>query len=217
MTKEGLTEIVLIVDKSGSMMPKRSATIEGYNKFLADQRGLPGEMAVTTVLFDTVMNTLHDRKALDEVKDLTEGDYQPDGYTALLDAVGHHIDTLGHVLSNTPEADRPSQIIFVIITDGEENSSKEYSWAQVKEKIIHQQEKYGWEFIYLGAHADAFQHGGALGIQEAGIAKFVDDGIGVDSAFAVTSDAVQRTRAGGKVADMVMMEELAKKDPRTKG
>ena len=139
------------------------------------------------------------------------------GRFPLLDAVGHHIDRLGHTLSNTDEPDRPAQIIFVIITDGEENSSKEYSWDQVRDKIIHQQKKYSWQFIYLGAHADAFSHGGNLGIQAAGIAKFMDDGQGVDAAFAVTSDAVMRTRKGGKVADVAMAVAMGKKDSRTKG
>ena len=138
--EKNLTEIVFVLDRSGSMKPLEEDTIGGFTEFIEKQRKIEGEAYITTVQFDTSYQVLHEHVALDEVKPLTKDDYSARGGTALLDAVGRTIDNLGVRLSNTPEEERPEHVIFVITTDGEENSSMSYSLQKVREMIAHQQE-----------------------------------------------------------------------------
>lgn len=156
--KQGLTEIVFILDKSGSMGGLEKDTIGGYNAFLEKQRKIEGEAFVSTVLFSDRDEVLHDRVPLSEIKNLTEEDYSVGGCTALLDAIGGAVHHIGNVHKYAREEDRPEKTIFVITTDGEENSSSEYSYNRIKQMISRQTQKYGWEFIFLGANMDAIDN-----------------------------------------------------------
>lgn len=162
--KDNLTEIVFILDKSGSMGHLRGDTIGGYNTYIEDQKKEPGEAFLTTVLFDDKYVLLHDHVDLKEVQPLTERDYRPGGCTALMDAIGKTINSVGQRMANTPEEERPAHVIFVITTDGYENASKEFDRAKVKAMIEHQQSKYSWTFLFLGAGIDAYSEAESIGI-----------------------------------------------------
>ena len=195
--KKNLTEIVFVLNRSGSMTPLEEDTIGGFNEFIEKQRKIEGEAYITTVLFDTSYQVLHEHVALDEVKPLTKDDYSARGGTALLDAVGRTIDNLGVCLSNTPEEERPEHVIFVITTDGEENSSMSYSLQKVREMIAHQQEKYSWQFIFLGANMDAVSEAGKLGICASHAANFTPSHSGVRNMYSrALNDVVYSARIG---------------------
>ena len=161
--REDLTEIVFLLDRSGSMSGLESDTIGGFNSFVKQQAGF-GETRITTILFDDKYELLHDG-ANASVAVLTEKQYYVRGMTALLDAVGKAITDVGKRLAETAEPDRPGKVIFVITTDGQENSSKEFTYAKVREMITHQQEKYSWEFVFMGANIDVAAEGSRLGIK----------------------------------------------------
>ena len=154
--KKGFTELVFILDRSGSMGGLESDTIGGFNAMLEKQRKLDGECRITTVLFDNRYELLHDRIDIRAVSPMTEREYQVGGSTALLDAMGRTIQKMVNVQKSTAEEYRAENVMFVIITDGEENSSREYSAQKVK-AMIEQEKKYGWEFIFLGANIDAVE------------------------------------------------------------
>ena len=154
------TELVFILDKSGSMAGLESDTIGGFNAMLQKQKALPGACRITTVLFDNRYELLHDRIDIRAVSPVTEREYQVGGSTALLDAIGRTIQKLAGVQRNTAEEYRADKVMFVIITDGAENSSREYSSQRVKAMIEHEKEKYGWEFVFLGANIDAVETAG---------------------------------------------------------
>ena len=162
--KKGLTELVFIVDRSGSMAGLEKDTIGGFNAMLKEQAELEGEARVTTVLFDNQYRLLHDRIDIRAVAPLTEKDYRVGGGTAFLDAIGRTIKKIRAVQKQTAEEYRAEKVLFVIITDGEENSSRKYSAEQIKECIEHQKEKYGWEFVFFGANMDAVLEASKLGI-----------------------------------------------------
>lgn len=154
MSNPNKAEIIMIVDKSSSMFPKRQESISGFNVFIEEQKKLPGEAFLTLCLFDTKYEIVKNGVPLKDVQPWTTDDYNPSGYTALLDAVGRTIDETGKRLSDLKEEDRPGVVIVCVLTDGEENSSREYNRATVQEKIKHQTGKYGWQFIYLGNNPD---------------------------------------------------------------
>lgn len=163
--KEGLTEIVAILDKSGSMERLTKDTIGGYNAFIKEQQETPDDAILSTVLFSTGNEIiLHNRKNIKNIKPITQKEYKASGGTALLDAMGRAIRHIGMVLSNTAEEERPSKVIFLIITDGEENSSSEYNFDKVKSMVEHQKNKYNWEFLFMGANIDAFSVAESIGI-----------------------------------------------------
>ena len=162
--QKGLTELVFIVDRSGSMAGLEKDTIGGFNAMLKEQAELEGEARVTTVLFDNQYRLLHDRIDIRAVAPLTEKDYRVGDGTALLDAIGRTIKKIRAVQKQTAEDYRAEKVLFVIITDGEENSSRKYSAEQIKECIEHQKEKYGWEFVFFGANMDAVLEASKLGI-----------------------------------------------------
>ncbi|MDO5345251.1 MAG: VWA domain-containing protein [Lachnospiraceae bacterium] len=162
--KQNLTELVFILDRSGSMAALTSDTIGGFNSMIEKQKEEPGEAYVTTVLFDNRYEVLHDHIPLPEIRPITDRDYYARGNTALLDAVGRTINTVGARLNATPEEERPSKVIIVITTDGLENCSHEFTAAQIRKMITHQQEKYNWNFIFLGANMDAVGEAEKLGI-----------------------------------------------------
>ena len=188
-------EIVYILDKSGSMFGYTTDTIGGFNSSLHKQKEDVESGVITTVLFDTRHYTLHDRLPLNEVPDITEKEYQPGGSTALLDTLGDtisHIEKIHHYIR---KEDVPEQTIFVIITDGLENASREYSPQQVR-SMIEKKQKEGWEFVFLGANIDAIETAGHYGIDATHTTNFCQDDEGIELAFASVSDFVHsRTRA----------------------
>ena len=197
--KQGLSEIIFVIDKSGSMGTKKEDAIGGFNQCLEDQRKEDGEARVTVTLFDTDYNVIHDGMPINDVPLLTMDTYRPGGNTALLDAMGTTIDRVGDRLHATPEEERPEHVIMVIITDGQENSSKEYtSKAQIAEKIRVQQDTYKWTFLFLGADMDAINEAQAMGIGHT--AMGTQTGAQVKAAFGMVSRAVSCVRGGGKAS-----------------
>ena len=199
--KKGLTEIVFILDKSGSMSGLESDTIGGYNSFLERQKKVEGEALVSTVLFSDYNKVIHDRVELSKVEPLNDKQYTTDGCTALLDAIGGAIHHIGNVHKYARDEDRPEKTIFVITTDGQENSSREYSYEKIKKMIEKQQEKYGWEFIFLGANIDAIGEAGKLGIASNRAVRYECDGVGTMINYDCISETVSLMRTCAPVPE----------------
>jgi Mg-chelatase subunit ChlD len=160
------TELVFILDKSGSMVGMEKDTIGGFNAMIERQKALDGEVYVSTVLFSSRSEVLHDRKRLEEIQPLTEKDYRVGGGTALLDAIGRAISHIGNIHKYARKEDVPARTLFVITTDGMENASRQYNSRQIKDMVRRQEEKYGWEFLFLAANIDAVETAEGLGIRE---------------------------------------------------
>ena len=192
--KKGLIELVFILDKSGSMGGLETDTIGGYNSMLKKQKTVAGEAHITTVLFDNRFELLHDRIDIRAVSPITENEYCVGGSTALLDAIGLTIQKIINVQKNTAEDYKAKKVMFVIITDGEENSSRRYSADRVRQMIEHQKTQYGWEFVFLGANIDAVETAGRFGISPDRAQNYHADSEGVELNFRVISDAVATFR-----------------------
>lgn len=197
--KKNLTELVFILDKSGSMNGLEEDTIGGYNSMLEKQRKVDGECIITTVLFDNHYELLHDRIDIRAVRPITRKEYFVGGSTALLDAIGRTIRKIGTVQENTAEDYRAEKVMFVIITDGAENASRHYCSMQIRQMIQRQKERYGWEFIFLGANIDAVETAGRFGIDADRAVDYVPDGKGTELNFRVMSEAVAAFRECGAV------------------
>lgn len=169
--------------------------IGGFNTFLEEQKKVKGEATLTFVQFDTEYEVVHENKPLDDVPALDQKTFQPRGATALLDAIGRTIDDTGRRLSNMPEPNRPDQVIVAILTDGEENSSRQYNLSKVKEMITHQMDKYQWEFFFLGANQDAFAEAGKIGISAQNSFNFDATTEGVGIAYEKMSCMVSERRS----------------------
>lgn len=193
------TELVFILDRSGSMSGLESDTIGGFNAMLKKQKEVDGVCNITTVLFDNRYTLLHDRLDIRAVAPLTEKDYTVGGSTALLDAIGKTIHKIGAVQKYSRAEFRADKVLFVIITDGAENSSRHFSPKMVKEQIRHQTEKYGWEFIFLGANIDAVETASRFGIAPERAVDYVPDSRGTALNFEVMSETVASYRACGSV------------------
>lgn len=187
-------EIVLIIDKSGSMQAIKEDAIGGFNSFLSQQKNIDREANVTFVLFDDRYQLVHDGKDIREVEELNGTTYQPSGTTALLDAVGRTVDRVGERLDSIEDDEKTENVIVFILTDGKENASSDYTRDQVKEMIEHQQTKYDWEFIYGGANQDAFAEAGSIGIKVKNSFNFDATGEGTREAYAESSDMVANYR-----------------------
>ena len=194
-------EVVFIMDRSGSMAGLEADTIGGFNSMLEKQKKEEGEVIWSTVLFDHVSEVVHDRVSIDRVDELDEDTYFVRGSTALLDAVGGAIRHIGNVHKYAREEDRPEKTVFVITTDGMENSSMIYDYAKVKRMIKRQQERYGWEFIFLGANIDAVGVAGRIGISEERAARFHNDGAGIAVNFSAVSETIRGVRAKGVICE----------------
>ena len=192
--KKGLTEIVFILDKSGSMSGLEADTIGGYNSFLERQKKEEGEAYVSTVLFSDTNSVIHDRVPISKIEPMNDKQYSVGGCTALLDAIGGAIKHIGNVHKYAREEDRPEKTVFVITTDGQENSSRVYDYEKIKKLVKKQQEKYGWEFIFLGANIDAITEAGRLGIASNRAVCYECDGVGTMLNFECMSESIANFR-----------------------
>ncbi len=199
--KKGLTELIFILDRSGSMSGLGSDTIGGYNAMLEKQKKEPGEAVITTVLFDDKYELLHDRINIRGIEPITEKEYYVRGTTALLDAVGRTISKIVNVQKHTVEDERAENVMFVITTDGMENASREYSYEKIRRMIEHQKSKYGWEFIFLGANIDAVDTAERFGIGQDRAVNYNADSEGTLLNYEVISETVSNLRACREISE----------------
>lgn len=197
--RENMTELVFILDRSGSMAGLESDTIGGFNAMIARQKKEDGEALVSTVLFDNDSEVLHDRVSLDEIRPMTDEDYNVRGCTALLDAIGDAIHHIGNVHKYARPEDVPAHTLFVITTDGMENASHKYSSDKVKRMIERQKEQYGWEFLFLGANIDAVETAAHIGIAPEHAVNYHCDAVGTALNYEVVSEAICYHRRSGTV------------------
>ena len=195
--KNNLTEIVFILDRSGSMARLVEDTIGGFNSFIETQKQEDGEALLTTILFDDKYEILHNGVDIKTVKPMTTKEYSARGMTALLDAIGKTINTVGDRLNKTKEDDKPSKVIFVITTDGQENMSKEFNQAQIKAMIEHQINTYNWQFLFLGANIDAVGTAQSFGISGQFASNYTANSVGTDSLYSSLSKSVASYRSAG--------------------
>ncbi|MBQ1490670.1 MAG: VWA domain-containing protein [Blautia sp.] len=209
--KKGLTEMVLILDRSGSMKALEEDTMGGFNSLVEKQKAEEGEAYCSVVLFDHERIVLYDRVDIEKVPPMTRKDYYARGMTALLDAVGFSIHHISNIHKYAREEDVPEKTVFVIITDGLENASKHYTYQKVKEMITEKQEKYGWEFIFLGANIDAVEEAGRIGIRPNQAARYEADKEGTRVGYAAASKVLCRARSRSRdhvVASLLEEEDL---------
>ena len=202
----GIAEVVFIIDRSGSMTGLEADTIGGFNSTLKEQRESSDNVIWSTVLFDHEQEVIHDRVPIDEVSELTRDEYYVRGTTALLDAVGGAIHHIGNVHKYARPEDRPARTLFVITTDGMENSSRRYTYEKVKHMIERQQKRYDWEFLFMGANIDAVSVAGRMGIPAMRAATYINDEIGIQTNYRVVKEAVRRTASMEDLGDELMCE-----------
>lgn len=189
-----MTELVFILDRSGSMSGLEKDTIGGFNSMLEKQRKEPGDAVVSTVLFDNETEVIHDRVVIADVPNLTDKEYFVRGCTALLDAVGGAIHHIGNVHKHACKEDVPEKTLFIITTDGMENASRHYTYDKVRNMIERQKERYGWEFLFLGANIDAAAEAKRFGIDESMAANYHCDEVGTVLNYEVISEAITSVR-----------------------
>ena len=217
---KNLTEIVFILDRSGSMSGLESDTIGGFNAMIEKQKKAPGEALVSTILFDNVSEVIHDRVNIRDIKPMTDSEYCVRGCTALLDAIGGAIYHIGNVHKYAREEDVPAHTLFVITTDGMENASRRYDSARVKQMIEHEKSKYGWEFLFLGANIDAVETARHFGISEDRAVNYHSDSEGTQLNYEVVSEAICAVRCstplGADWKKRIDEDYNARKDERRK-
>ena len=194
--KENLTSINVIIDRSGSMQGLAKDTIGSFNTFLADQKTVPGEAVFTLCTFNHDYTLVHDFIELSSVPDLNPKTYAPSGNTALLDAMGTTINSVGQKLAAMVEADRPSKVIFLIITDGQENASSRFTREQIASMVTHQKDTYNWEFVFMGANIDAITEGTSLGISAANTMQYDATSAGTHKLYQTSSNSLRSYRSG---------------------
>ncbi len=197
--KKNLTELVFILDRSGSMAGLEADTIGGFNSMIEKQKKAEGEALVSTVIFDNVSEVIHDRVNLRDIKPMTEDDYTVRGCTALIDAIGSAIKHIGNIHKYAREEDVPEHTVFIITTDGMENASRIYTSDEVKKMISRQKEKYGWEFLFLGANIDAVETAKHFGISADRAVNYNSDSDGTALNYEVLSETVTAFRAGAPI------------------
>ena len=207
--RDNSTELVFILDKSGSMAGIADDTIGGFNANLKKQQGDEGEAYVTTALFNDRYELLHDRKPIREVRPITDREYEAGGMTALLDAIGKTIALMVQVQKKAGAKKRSDKVLFVIITDGMENASREYSLKKVREMVSFQQEKYGWEFLFLGANIDAVETAMDLGIRKDRAVDFCPDAAGMNLNYEAIYSVSKCMKSSGRI-DENWKKEIAK-------
>ena len=215
--KKNLTEMVFILDKSGSMAGLEADTIGGFNSMIERQKKQEGEALVSTVLFSNGSKVIHDRVDIARVAPLTEREYFVGGCTALIDAIGGAIHHIGNVHKYAREEDRPEHTVFVITTDGMENASHLYTSDEVKQMVERQKEKYGWEFLFLAANIDAVETAAHFGISEERAVQFHSDSVGQQLNYEVVSDAVRCVRESrplGSIWKKRIEEDYKSRKPR---
>lgn len=193
--KNNITELVFIIDRSGSMSGFEADTIGGFNSTIEKQKEGEGKVYVSTVLFDNTSEVIHDRVNIRDVKPMTREDYRVRGCTALLDAIGGAIHHIGNIHKYARPEDVPEHTIFVITTDGMENASRHFCAEEIKEKIGRQSEKYGWEFIFLAANIDAVETAASIGIRKERAANYRQTQKGVERSYHAMSEAIRSVRA----------------------
>ena len=208
--KNNITEIVFILDRSGSMSGFEADTIGGFNATIEKQKEQDGKVYVSTVLFDNISEVIHDRIDINEIKRMTRRDYQVGGCTALLDAIGGAIHHIGNIHKYARPEDVPEHTIFIITTDGMENASHRYSGDKVKEMIKRQTEKYGWEFIFLAANIDAVETAENIGIRKERAANYRQTKEGVYRSYCAMSEAISSVRCN--CAEAMNLEEYLKEE-----
>lgn len=205
--KKDYTHIAIVLDRSGSMASCADDTIGGFNTFIEEQKNGQGEASLTLCQFDTVYETVHDAIALKDVPPLK---FEPRGSTALLDAIGRTINDTGAWLKGKPEEERPERVVFVILTDGHENASHEFTRPQIKEMIQRQEGSYKWQFVFLGANQDAIATGADMGIPMSSTLTY--DTKNTRQAFHTVSASLSRTRASGASATMAFSDNDRKRN-----
>ena len=198
--KNNITELVFILDRSGSMSGLESDTVGGFNSMIEKQKKEDGECYVSTVLFDNVSEVLHDRVRLSEIRPMTDREYTVRGCTALIDALGGAIHHIGNIHKYARNEDVPEHTVFVITTDGMENASRKYSSDKVKAMIERQKEKYGWEFLFIGANIDAVETAARYGIDRDRAVNYNADGKGTQILYESVSKAVCNIRASAPLS-----------------
>jgi len=197
MTKSDYTHFVLVLDRSGSMESVKSDAIGGFNQFLKEQREIPGQATMTLVQFDHEYNILYNFTPIQSVPELNNMTFQPRGMTRLLDAIGNTIKTVGKYLADMPEYKRPSKVVFAILTDGQENDSRQFNRSQIFEMITHQETKYSWQFAYLSSDLNAVVDAKSYGIPMASTYYFTaNSGIETRNAFVNLSSSLTSYRSG---------------------
>lgn len=202
--KKGLTELVMILDRRGSMGGLEADTIGGFNGMIEKQKREDGEAYVSVVLFDDVSEVIYDRVDIHKVEPMTNRQYYVRGCTALLDAVGRAIHHIGTVHRYARDEDIPEKTLYIITTDGMENASRQYTYDNVKRMIERQKEKYGWEFIFLGANIDAAREAERFGIHKCRAVRYENDRRGTQINYSVMSNVVSCARAAESVDEMSM-------------
>lgn len=193
--RKGLTEVVFILDRSGSMSGLEADTIGGFNSMINKQKDEEGDVYISTVLFDDRSEVLYDRVSASKVEPMTDKQYYVRGCTALLDAIGGAIHHIANVHKYAREEDRPEKTLFIITTDGMENSSRQYTYDKVKKLVEKQKKKYGWEFLFLGANIDAIEVAGRFGIAANRAINYESDHIGTRLNYQVLGNALSAFRA----------------------
>ena len=198
--RNDITELVFILDKSGSMHGLEADTIGGFNSLIKKQKKEDGKALVTTILFDDKTEVVHDRVELEYIRNLTSEQYVTGGSTALLDAVGGAVSHIRKIHKYIRPEDVPAKTLFVITTDGMENASRRYTYDKVKKLIEHQKAKYGWEFIFLGANIDAAETAVSMGISRDRAANYISDRAGTALNYSVLSEVASAVRSGAGIA-----------------
>ena len=198
--KKDLTELIFILDRSGSMSGLEADTIGGFNSMIEKQKKAPGEALVSTVLFDGEAEVIHDRVPLEDIKSMTDSEYYVRGCTALLDAVGGAVHHIANVHRYARSEDVPEHTLFVITTDGMENASRRYGTSQVKRMIEHEKEKYGWDFLFLGANIDAVSTARGFGIESDRAVTYCSDHQGTRLNFEVVGEAIRSVRSSAPLS-----------------
>jgi len=200
--KKGLTEVVFILDRSGSMSGLEADTIGGYNSMLEQQKKEEGEALISTVLFSDKAVVLHDRKRVETVEKITDREYRVGGSTALLDAIGGAIHHIAGIRKEMPEEEKPEKTLFIITTDGMENSSREYTYEKIRKMVEKKKKKEHWEFIFLGANIDAIEVAGRFGVAANRAVRYECDSEGTALNFEVMSRMVSKVRCCESAASM---------------